>query len=136
MKLTKRNRHGGLNIDMTPMIDVVFLLLIFFMTISQISEVKKERIDLPELPGSEEQLPSSVTVNVNEKGQILVDQRRVTVAQFAGLMRQEKEKVQDPGLVRVVLRADQRATCQTVNQIVKQLGQLQIRKVRIAVRVP
>lgn len=136
MKLTKRNRRGGLNVDMTPMIDVVFLLLIFFMTISQISEVKKEKIDLPELPGSAEQLPSSVTVNVNKKGQILVDQARVTVNQLAGLMRQELEKVQDPGLVRVVLRADQGATCQTVNQIVKQLGQMQIRKIRIAVRVP
>ena len=37
--------------NMTPMIDIVFLLIIFFMTVSQVSEVNRERLDLPQAEG-------------------------------------------------------------------------------------
>jgi biopolymer transport protein ExbD len=36
----------------------------------------------------------------------------------------------------IVLRADERGTCRTVNQIVTALVKLQITRVRIAVEVP
>ena len=42
-------------LNLTPMIDVVFLLLIFFMTVSQVSKINKERLDLPQQQGAEEQ---------------------------------------------------------------------------------
>jgi len=137
MKLSKRKKRGGVDVDMTPMIDVVFLLLVFFMTISQISEIKKEKLDLPELQGTQDQLPSSITVNVDEKGQIVVAQGPVSINQLVNLMQKELVKVdQDPRRLRIVLRADEKAKCQTVNQVVNQLSQLEIKKIRIAVRVP
>ena len=42
MRLSKH--HGTkLEINMTPMIDVTFLLLIFFMTVNQVSKAQRER---------------------------------------------------------------------------------------------
>ena len=137
MKLSKRKKRDGVDVDMTPMIDVVFLLLVFFMTISQISEIKKEKLDLPELQGTQDQLPSSITVNVNEKGQILVAQGTVSINQLGNLMQKELAKVnQQADLLRIVLRADEKAKCQTVNQVINRLSQLQIKRIRIAVQVP
>ena len=37
MRLSKPRKQGQLGISMTPMIDIVFLLIIFFMTVSQIT---------------------------------------------------------------------------------------------------
>ena len=53
MRLSKRH-NPGLQMNMTPMIDVTFLLLIFFMTVSQVSAVNKEQLELPQLKGSED----------------------------------------------------------------------------------
>ena len=137
MKLSKRKKRNSLDVDMTPMIDVVFLLLVFFMTISQISEVKKEKLDLPELQGTQDQLPSSITINVNEKGQILVAQGTVSINQLGNLMEKEKVKVDgNTQLLRIVLRADEKAKSQTVNRVINQLSQQGIQRVRIAVQVP
>ena len=57
---------------MTPMIDIVFLLIVFFMTVSQISESNKELLQLPQLEGSQDLQPSTLTVNINRAGDILV----------------------------------------------------------------
>ena len=43
---------------MTPMIDVTFLLLIFFMTVSQVSKLNREQLELPRQQGTEEQQPT------------------------------------------------------------------------------
>ena len=119
---------------MTPMIDIVFLLLVFFMTISQISEVKKTKMDLPKLAGSEDQKPSHVTVNITRKGKILLAQKSVSLAELANVMQKELAKVgENADLLNVVVRADKEAKCREVNQVVTRLSQLQIKKVRIAV---
>ena len=41
-------RRLGIRIDMTPMVDVAFLLLIFFMTTTQFQPPEKDKIDLLE----------------------------------------------------------------------------------------
>ena len=45
--LTKMRRIG-ISIDMTPMVDVAFLLLIFFMTTTQFRPPEKDQINLPD----------------------------------------------------------------------------------------
>ena len=45
--LTKMRRIG-ISIDMTPMVDVAFLLLIFFMTTTQFRPPEKDKINLPD----------------------------------------------------------------------------------------
>jgi biopolymer transport protein ExbD len=45
--MLKKKRRIGISIDMTPMVDVAFLLLIFFMTTTQFQPPEKDKIDLP-----------------------------------------------------------------------------------------
>ena len=59
MRLSKRRRDTLAIMDMTPMIDIVFLLLIFFMTVSQVSEINKIQLSLPKLEGSDDQRPAA-----------------------------------------------------------------------------
>ena len=76
-------------------------------------------------------------VNVNKAGEIVVAGNTLELADVAFLVGNELEaNGGDPGLVTVVVRIDQRATCEIPNALVKQLASQGIQKVRLAVQVP
>jgi biopolymer transport protein ExbD len=121
--------------NMTPMIDIVFLLLIFFMTVSQVSEINKEQLELPKLKGSADQKPAVVTVNVNQQGDLIVSAQQVTLGKLLDIVSNELRRVgDDPQRMTIVIRADERSEAGPVNRVIKALEQLQITKVRMAVQ--
>jgi biopolymer transport protein ExbD len=123
--------------NMTPMIDITFLLIIFFMTVTQVSEINKEQVKLPELKGSDDQLESNITINVDQTGQVIVSGNKVTVPQLIFMVGREMKRVgNDPGRLKIVIRADERGTSKTVNEIVTAMAGFQISRVNIAVQVP
>jgi biopolymer transport protein ExbD len=122
---------------MTPMIDVTFLLLIFFMTVTQVSEINKERLELPKQKGSEDQEPVELIVNITQEGDVIVSGERITVARLAAIVGQQLAELDnDPSRLQIAIRADQRGTSAAVNEVVEMLDKLQIQRVRIAVQVP
>jgi biopolymer transport protein ExbD len=134
VKLSKRKRRGGLLMNMTPMIDVTFLLLIFFMTVNQVSAVNNEALELPKLAGSDDQQESSVTINIDRFGDVRVSGERRSLAEVVTLVSQELAKVGgDPLRLSVSLRIDRRGNCQTVNEVVDALTRLGVHRVAIAV---
>src|SRR5712692_7414691 len=66
--MLKKKRRIGIAIDMTPMVDVAFLLLIFFMLTTQFKPPEKDKITLPE-SNSEAKSPESeiITIAVTAK---------------------------------------------------------------------
>ena len=72
MRLSKPRKQGQLGISMTPMIDIVFLLIIFFMTVSQITYVNDEPLELPQLAGTDDQETSTFTINITSEGLSLI----------------------------------------------------------------
>ena len=71
--MLKKKRRIGISIDMTPMVDVAFLLLIFFMTTTQFQPPEKDRIDLPK-SNSEAKSPESeiITIAVTKEPKVTV----------------------------------------------------------------
>jgi biopolymer transport protein ExbD len=61
--MLKKKRRIGVSIDMTPMVDVAFLLLIFFMTTTQFQPPEKDKIDLPK-SSSEAKSPESEVITI------------------------------------------------------------------------
>ena len=137
MRLTKRKRPTRPNIDITPMIDVVFLLLIFFITVSQISKAQNDPVQLPKLSGTADQQPTTLTINIREGGELVVDGTVFTESALVGVIIRSLAAVdEDPTRVRVVIRADQRALSGAVNRVVTTLGRMDITRIRMAVQVP
>ena len=138
MKLSKHKRKNLLALNMTPMIDVVFQLLIFFMAISsQVSENDRAPLELPKLPGAEDQQPTTVTVNIDENGDIIIENEKRSLTELISLVSDGLSGAGgDPNLVTVVIRADRRGTSRTVNEVVTALRRMQITRVRFAVEVP
>ncbi len=82
----RRQQRDEVGINLTPLIDVVFLLLIFFMVSTTFTRETQLSIDLPEAEGKpREQLDKEVEVLVSEggsyrvNGQALVDTRMRTL---------------------------------------------------------
>src|SRR2546427_12521774 len=61
--MLKKKRRIGIAIDMTPMVDVAFLLLIFFMCTTQFKPPDKDKITLPE-SNSESKSPESDIITI------------------------------------------------------------------------
>jgi len=61
--MLKRIRRIGISIDMTPMVDVAFLLLIFFMLTTQFDPPEQDKITLPE-SNSEAKSPESDIITI------------------------------------------------------------------------
>ena len=61
--MLKKKRRIGISIDMTPMVDIAFLLLIFFMTTTQFQPPEKDKITLPE-SSSEAKSPESDVITI------------------------------------------------------------------------
>lgn len=74
-----RDRNGGkIEIQMAPMVDIVFLLLVFFMvTASFIVEESELKISLPVVKAavSAEELPDEVVIHIMSDGGIAVNER-------------------------------------------------------------
>ena len=62
--MLKKMRRIGIAIDMTPMVDVAFLLLIFFMCTTQFRPPEKDKINLPD-SNSEAKSPESEIITIS-----------------------------------------------------------------------
>ena len=124
----------NLAMNMTPMIDIVFQLLIFFMTVSQVSKANKEQMELPKLKGTQDQIAATITINVNVAGDVIVSGNRWSVAELVSHVADELQRHDnDPTQVNIVLRIDRRRECRIANEIITALNKLQVTRVRMAV---
>ena len=104
-----RGRAVGL-LDLTPMIDMVFNLLIFFMVVSHFAQ--QDQAMPVELPAGSEAMPltarpKELFVNIDQDGQYFVASRRIDAAELARVLRQAA--IDNPLNQTVVIRADRRA---------------------------
>jgi len=76
MKIRFDDDEKDAAIDLTPMIDVVFQLVVFFMLATQFAEQEKEMdVDLPSSEAGQlaEKLPDELIINVLKDGKVIVD---------------------------------------------------------------
>ncbi len=101
-------------LSMTPLIDVVFLLLIFFLVASRLSQEDRE-LDIP-LPSATNAMPMTVEpqemiVNIDQNGTIVVNSRPYDSKQFERLLAQTI--ADNPLGQSILIRADRRVPLQT-----------------------
>ena len=70
----KGKRRVGIAIDMTPMVDIAFLLLIFYMTTTQFKPPEKQQVTLPQSE-SQYKIPISdiINITVNKEDSIFLE---------------------------------------------------------------
>ena len=92
-------------INVTPLVDVVLVLLIIFMVMApHMRQGPGPQIDLPETAKPKEQgSPARILVTLDEKGVLWIEDQKIEPAQFGDDLRTAAAKQKDP---KVVVQAD------------------------------
>ena len=110
------HQDDDLNVDMSPMIDLVFLLLIFFLVASAIVKIDKVSIDIPDAVYAK--VPEDTTgrfeITVTSAGDLYVAQNPVTLDGLKELLKPELKF--NPNL-RILIRADEHVKYKVNEQI-------------------
>ena len=111
---------------MTPMIDIVFLLIIFFMTVSQITRIRDLPVQLPTIAeGSAQNKTTNVTINVTKDGDIHVTGKKRTEPEVVSILAELLPQYDNnPQRIKIEIRYDRRCKSATMNKLVKRLTEL------------
>jgi len=133
-KLGKKVAEGGGEINMTPMIDIVFQMIIFFvLTIQMEKQALNEKIRLamsPHGPAVEKKDPRTVTVEVDDKGVITIARQPLTPVQFKNIMR--KAVAEYGQTTPVVIRGDGRTRHEDIRKVMDACSDAGLWKVKFA----
>ncbi|MHC4220248.1 MAG: ExbD/TolR family protein [Planctomycetota bacterium] len=135
-----RQRHRSIVVDITPMIDVVFLLIIFFMTTAQFALLTKTDMDLPQERGEQtkEADEAGLVVNITREGELVVSGRTVDLDELEEIVWLELERAPDRPAqqLKLLIRADRSASAARLNSVVELLSALGVGAARLATEVP
>ncbi len=133
----KRSVREELAINITPLIDVVFLLLIFFMVTTTFSRETRLLVNLPEADAQLiERQPAQIEITVAREGSYAINGRALVNNRIETLMRGlELESGGDSGLP-ILLIADAEATHQSVVTAMDAIGQSGFTQLSIATQRP
>ncbi len=119
--------------NLTPVIDMVFLLLIFFLCATRFDQEERELSTvLPEVVQAQplSMPPQEIVVNITREGTYVVMQQRLTEAQLAALLREAALK--NPGTQSVLIRGDGEAAWKYGVRVMGLCNQANIRDYRVA----
>lgn len=135
MRLSRIRQPAKIGMNMTPMIDIVFLLIIFFMTVSQITQTLDEPIDLAQVgPDGKPLETATLTINLDISGQLIVAGNQYTTSELSRAIRMELQRLNnDPNRLKVLIRCDKDCPGKFINELNEELGKLKITRIRLSV---
>ncbi len=133
----RTHRREELNVNLTPLIDVVFLLLIFFMVSTTFTKASQLSIDLPEATGEPNETPKDqIEILVDEGGQYRVNGQAL-IDTHVRTLQAAIYKISGGDTTRpMVISADAQASHQSVVRAMDAAGQMGFVHLSIATRQP
>jgi biopolymer transport protein ExbD len=135
MKPPSMTRSRSVSFNVTSLIDIVFLLIIFFLVASHVARSEAvEPVDLPEISdpaGDDEESPLRIVVTVMADRSMWVGGRQVLLPQVEQLILSAAQESLNQ--VEVRIRADQAATYQEIEPVLLACAQFGVTRVGFAV---
>ncbi len=129
----KPDRKDDIDLNLTPLIDVVFLLLIFFMVSTTFEKTSKLKIDLPEATAKATQQPDKkITIGIDVKGNFYVNDRKLVNTQLKTLKLALTKVAEGNTDIPVILRADAKTPHQSVVTAMDAASQLGMSRLSIS----
>jgi len=122
-------------LNLTPMIDVVFLLIIFFMVGTKFTELERKiGLKVPEVSdsGALTAAPEKKVVNVYHDGKVTLDRVPVTLEELTRRLAAARSQYADVG---VMIRGDGQGPFQRVAEVLNACKQAGIGELGISVRL-
>ncbi len=133
MNLRPERSDERVDVNLTPLIDVVFLLLIFFMVSTTFDRHAKLKVELPEASAkTEQQIEEPVVLSIDVKGNYFINDRQLVNTQLETLKIALQKTIADKKDVSLVLRADAKTPHQSVVRAMDAASQLGLTRLSIA----
>ncbi|MDF1825997.1 MAG: biopolymer transporter ExbD [Verrucomicrobiales bacterium] len=136
MKFRETTSQQGAELELAPMIDVVFLLLIFFIVTWQFARFERDMdISVPAAEEAEDtdRQAGEIIVNVKEDGTIVLNGRDVSEAELLAKLQAISEAYPDQA---VILRGSSDANFQAIINVLDQIKKAGIWNVAFATTKP
>jgi len=136
MNFLSRYHDDEPGIPMAPMIDIIFLLLIFFITTSVFARLENElSITVPtaETATTPKRNLGEIVVNLRQDGTIIVNQRKITLDQLSGLLDRISQNFPDQS---VIIRGDRNSRLEDTIQVMDVCAKAGVWNVRFGALPP
>jgi biopolymer transport protein ExbD len=122
MRAFRRRPWAGLSVDLTPLIDVIFLIIIFFIIMINFSEMHLHNVRLPKADEAHRSLiaeDAKLPITIKAEDVILFERRRIQVRDLPAALR---AKHADPAKLTIQIRANDNVPYKIIKQIMLQLA--------------
>ena len=126
----QQSARRGVDINMSPLIDVVFLLLIFFVVTTVFVEETGVDIQQPKAASATELERNSILIALTDDGQIMYGGRQVSLNGIRGIVSQQLREKQVP----VILIGDEKAQIRKLVSLIDECKLAGAKQVSIAAK--
>jgi len=135
MNLRIRTRQA-VTLDLTPLIDVVFLLLIFFMVSTTFDKQTQLKVDLPEASPqvSEDSETDQIKITIDPQGHFYVNDQELVTHDLETLMRALRKVAGGREDLPVIVSSDRNAPFQAAIMVMDAAGQLNLNRLSFVAR--
>ena len=109
------------DVNLTPMLDVVFILLIFFIVTAQFIKEPGVAIIRPEVDNKAAAKPLAILIAINEDSEIYIDKKMVTPEEVGFTIKQMRE---DNPRGEIVVQADVNSSAETLVDVMETINRL------------
>lgn len=132
MRLPVRTRQLGVTVNITPLIDVIFLLIIFFLAASHfVRNESRDEVSLPEVATGEDETSKSkarLVITVTEAGVYKVGGGEVTIDDLQPMLFDGMAKDQE--LFEVRIRGDERVPFRVIEPVMLECAKAGVTKIK------
>ena len=132
MQFKETNKKKSLGINITSLIDVMFILLIFFMVSSSFVEQPGMKLELPAMKSQEVAKVEKMALYVSPDGDLFLNDRPVQLDSLQALIKAVMPNVEEKTLVLKADKAVEHGLVVQVMDIAKRSG---LKKIVIGTRV-
>ncbi|PCI22977.1 MAG: biopolymer transporter ExbD [Piscirickettsiaceae bacterium] len=132
----QKKQKEDFDLNLTPLIDVVFLLLIFFMVTTTFDKETQLKIELPQAAGAQKQVKKMLEISIDAKGRFFVNQHEVVNSGLETIKKAIKQAAGDNKKPSLLISADGQATHQSVITILDAASQLGFVNITFAANEP
>lgn len=136
MRFAKGQDMPEAHFDLTPMIDVVLLLIIFFMLTAQFARTLKTPMELPNEAGTgqAEQGPATVVVDLTKDGELRLAAEPIGLEAFLQVVSSDlkRSKAENGQAIDLTVRVDRSCPAIHLNTLAAALTQLGVRNWKLA----
>jgi biopolymer transport protein ExbD len=124
-------------VNLTPLIDVVFILLIFFMVSTTFQKESEIKIELPEASGEPlEERKEQLEIVIDAEGRYFIDEQQVVNTELDTLKKAIQKFLGEQHDIPVVIRADRTTPYEAVIRAMDATAQLGLVNMSLATSQP